>query len=690
MQKILNTSFIVLILILSVYSLSQELIYLPGSEYGKAFPNIAEGYLARNEAYFGIAPNYEPFKDFINNPRYWNIGRSVGMLHILLDSPTQGPVTTICTATMISENHIITNHHCIPGSNPNAPVIGAKLRMGFHSLAEEGETFEVNVLPLEKSFALDYTVLQVEGKPGLSYGFLELDYREPKAGEPLFMIHHSLGESKMITRLNCSIISSMKNSSALENAEVPSDYVTENSDTDVRHRCDSLGGSSGSLVFAQLDDQIVGLHFAGTDSDISIENRFNLFKKFSVVAEQSSFLSALQDPPQDIIVDPNPITVNPNEGFLTVLSEPSGASIYVNDDYLGVTPISSHSLAVGDYSLRLVLTDYEELNGHFSIVAQQLTEGELELIPITSPKPTSVENSQIKQLSILNSNNAGVFSIAFGPKGRTLAAGDINGISLWGIEDGELRSTLSGHENYVWGLAFNPKGGVLASASDDGTVKLWSYTDNHLPITLQGHTDGVRAVAFNPKNNNVLASSSSDGTIKLWNIANGKNLATLQGHTNNVWAIAFSPDGKLIASGSLDTTIRLWDVKKAQLLKTFRGHEDSIWAVAFSPNGQTIASGSVDNTVKLWDINSGQVISTLQGHTDVVNNVEFNPGGNILASASSDATIKLWNVSSGQLITTLNGHSHWVYDVDFSPNGRLLASASGDGTVRLWGEDEIR
>ena len=442
-------------------------------------------------------------------------------------------------------------------------------------------------------------------------------------------------------------------------------------------------------MFAQLDDKIVGLHFAGTDSDIPVEYRFNLFKKFSAVVEQSSFLSALEKPPLDIVDDPNPITVNPNEGLLTVLSEPSGASAYVNDDYLGVTPISNYSLAVGDYSLRLELAGYEELNGSFSITAQELTEGELELIPLT-PKPISVAYPQIKQLGIINGDNAGFFSIVFGPKGRTLAAGDINSINLWDIEDGELKNRLSGHGNYVWGLAFSPKERVLASASDDGTVKLWSYADNHLPVTLQGHTEGVRAVAFNPVNNNILASSSSDGTIKLWNINSGKTLATLQGHTSNVWAIAFSPDGKFIASGSLDATVKLWDVRSAQLLNTFRGHEDSIWAVAFSPDGQIVASGSVDNTIRLWDVSSGQTISTLHGHTDVVNNVEFNPDGNVLASASSDATIKLWDVSNGQLITTLSGHGHWVYDVDFSPDGLLLASASGDGTVRLWGADEIR
>jgi WD40 repeat protein len=70
----------------------------------------------------------------------------------------------------------------------------------------------------------------------------------------------------------------------------------------------------------------------------------------------------------------------------------------------------------------------------------------------------------------------------------------------------------------------------------------------------------VFSVAFSP-DGKLLASGSEDDTVKLWDVASGRELQTLRGHAGNVSSVAFSPDGKLLASGSSDGIIRLWGVR---------------------------------------------------------------------------------------------------------------------------------
>ncbi|MEH2276031.1 MAG: hypothetical protein V7K40_14895 [Nostoc sp.] len=179
--------------------------------------------------------------------------------------------------------------------------------------------------------------------------------------------------------------------------------------------------------------------------------------------------------------------------------------------------------------------------------------------------------------------------------------------------------------------------------------------------TLQGHSSSVNSVAFS-LDDKMLASGSDDKTIKLWDVKTGAQICTLQAHSGLVRSVAFSPDGKILASGSSDNTIKLWDITTGAQIHTIQAHSDSLRSVAFSPDGKTLASGSSDNTIKLWDVKTGAQIRTLQAHSQWVWSVAFSPDGKTLASGSYDNTIKLWDVKTGGQIRTLP-HSHWVWSV---------------------------
>ncbi|KAF8535469.1 hypothetical protein BDD12DRAFT_892769 [Trichophaea hybrida] len=287
-------------------------------------------------------------------------------------------------------------------------------------------------------------------------------------------------------------------------------------------------------------------------------------------------------------------------------------------------------------------------------------------------------------LQTLEGHSGPVWAVEFSSDSQLLAsASDDNTVRLWDPSTGASRGTLEGHSGEVWAVAFSSDSQLLASASNDNTVRLWDPSTGASRGTLEGHSGSVWAVAFS-SDSQLLASASSDNTIRLWDPSTGASRGTLKGHSGSVWAVVFSSDSQLLASASNDNTVRLWDPSTGASRGTLVGHSGEVWAVAFSSDSQLLASASSDNTVRLWDTSTGASRGTLEGHSGSVRAVAFSSDSQLLASASSDNTVRLWDPSTGASRGTLEGHSGSVRAVAFSSDSQLLASASDDNTVRLW------
>ncbi|MBD2385949.1 AAA-like domain-containing protein [Cylindrospermum sp. FACHB-282] len=279
-------------------------------------------------------------------------------------------------------------------------------------------------------------------------------------------------------------------------------------------------------------------------------------------------------------------------------------------------------------------------------------------------------------------------SVTFSPDGKILASGSEDGtVRLWNARPATLISTLTGHTGRIWSVSFHPRGKILASGSEDGTVKLWDVTHKSLIKTINAHSDWVRTVSFSP-DGQILASCSSDGTIKLWKTADATLLKTLKGHTHIVTHISWSPDSQTLASASFDTTVRLWNIGNGTLINTLKDHKTNTRSVSFSPDGKTLASTDEEGIVKLWNVADGTLLQNLPTHRRAVWSAIFSSDGKTLATISSDSNVKLWNledINDNRIEPQiLKGHRGRIWSIGFSPDGKTLVSGSMDSAIKLW------
>jgi COMPASS component SWD3 len=299
------------------------------------------------------------------------------------------------------------------------------------------------------------------------------------------------------------------------------------------------------------------------------------------------------------------------------------------------------------------------------------------------------------------------YAIAITPDGQMmLSGGNDRIITVRHLETGKIIRTFTGHTGSIYTLCLSADGKTLISAGRDTTLKIWNLdtVGNYTAIsptsrvitdalidTFTGHANSINCLAISP-NGEMLASGSEDNTIRLWNLETGECLATLSGHEAGVKSVAITSDGQLLVSGSADNTIKLWQLPEnasepicPDPIYTLTGHTDWVKCLAITPDGQTLASGSQDKTIKLWQLETGELKSTLVGHWGEVNSIAISSDGQRLTSCSWDETIQLWHLGTEKQLHSLSGHQGAIACFAISPEGHPLVSSSWDHTIRVWG-----
>ncbi|CAF0767892.1 unnamed protein product [Didymodactylos carnosus] len=250
---------------------------------------------------------------------------------------------------------------------------------------------------------------------------------------------------------------------------------------------------------------------------------------------------------------------------------------------------------------------------------------------------------------------------------------------------------LKGHRDPVTRVIFHPTFSLIASASEDATIKIWDYETGDHDRTLKGHTAPVQDIAFD-HTGKWLVSCSADMSVRLWDFQSYQCVKTMHGHDHNVSSVTFTPSGDHIISSSRDKTIKIWEVSTTFCIKTITGHREWVRMVRVYHDGSLIASCSNDHTVRVWVMSSGDCKAELRGHDNAIECIAWAPesaaphiaeaagedakkrSGPYLVSGARDKIIKVWD----------NGHDNWIRGLVFHPGGKFLLSCSDDKTLSIW------
>ncbi|XP_043287046.1 WD repeat-containing protein 47 isoform X2 [Venturia canescens] len=259
------------------------------------------------------------------------------------------------------------------------------------------------------------------------------------------------------------------------------------------------------------------------------------------------------------------------------------------------------------------------------------------------------------------------------------------------------------HKGSIYCLAWTPDGQLMATGSNDKTVKLMRFnadTSNleGQEVELTMHDGTVRDLCFledtSNKSSLLISGGAGDCKIYVTDCATGTPFQALSGHSGHVLTL-YNWGGAMFVSGSHDKTVRFWDLRTRGCVNmvtpaTVPGSRvgSPVAALCVDPSGRLLVSGHEDSSCVLYDMRGGRTVQCFKPHAADIRSIRFSPSAYYLLTGGYDNKLVLTDLQRDLTMplpsVVVAQHQDKVISGRWHPTEFSFLSTSADKTATLW------
>nr|CCA22081.1 WD domaincontaining protein putative [Albugo laibachii Nc14] len=309
---------------------------------------------------------------------------------------------------------------------------------------------------------------------------------------------------------------------------------------------------------------------------------------------------------------------------------------------------------------------------------------------------TTIWNAEGEKKHELHDHNGPVFAVRWSKTSKYLLSSSFDkSVSIWDVTKESKAQQIHLHDDPILDASWKDDL-TYATCSSDQTISIARVGDAKAQFVLRGHNDAINSIRWDPTYQ-LLASCSDDYTVKIWdptrcsenNLRNEqKNNSEQESNSHTINDTENLNCHEKPTNQSTNDRKTVHDVNP--IVHSLQEHTKEVYTIRWSftgpgtdlPNAPlTLASASFDATIKIWDVEAGRCTQTYS-HSNPVYGVAYNPNGDYLASGTIGGSLNIWSLRDGRLVKTykVNGD---IYDLNWNAQGTLLSACISNGDLAL-------